>query len=478
MAEKDVGEEDNPHEGMKKREFGGCTMAGEEEIKERIVGGCFLPREKKERRNCNQTPYKSFYFEIEGENQIKILSPPATYQKFLQTTVLEYCNPPLHAYFFFSVLVPLLSCLQENNEWVDWQTNVLHERNTVENVYRWTCGRPSALQERMKDSDDDELHEKDYDIAALTNNFSNTLRYSIYKNDDADEVQESLDHDDEGVYFDDESSEVIVSSLRFGDNQDRSCLFTNSDWFAFKEDRINEEPPIASTIDEMDEVDLTDMKRDSNCSDDEVVTGEGDELGNFVGSVGGTLRSSPPLVNKVIENGLLDDPTRSEVKSLSLDAGIFELEAQQAEDLFDDNQLPDWVGWRQPSDIQIDSSTEDDFDHPDSVQPGMNTNSNDTVPNTFSGSTSGGGLTEVEAGTSSFEDDVEFVGVDPEGMERGADGWSSDGRPGGEATLSTRTVSKISEAGMDPGRDVSSRLLEFHEINYWRVEQEAGIVKE
>jgi serine/threonine-protein phosphatase 6 regulatory subunit 3 len=30
--------------------------------------------------------------------------------------------------------------LQENSEWVDWQTDVLVKRNEVENVYHWACG--------------------------------------------------------------------------------------------------------------------------------------------------------------------------------------------------------------------------------------------------------------------------------------------------------------------------------------------------
>ncbi|THG04689.1 hypothetical protein TEA_008418 [Camellia sinensis var. sinensis] len=46
---------------------------------------------------------------------------------------------------------------KENSEWNDWQTTVLQERNIVENVYRWACGRPTALQDRTRDSDEDNL---------------------------------------------------------------------------------------------------------------------------------------------------------------------------------------------------------------------------------------------------------------------------------------------------------------------------------
>ncbi|MCS4558857.1 SAPS family protein, partial [Shewanella sp. C32] len=64
----------------------------------------------------------------------------------------------------------ILTCLQENSEWNEWQALVLQERNVVENVHRWACGRPTALQDRMRDSDDDDLHDRDYDVAALANN--------------------------------------------------------------------------------------------------------------------------------------------------------------------------------------------------------------------------------------------------------------------------------------------------------------------
>ncbi|KAL6615464.1 hypothetical protein ACP70R_037734 [Stipagrostis hirtigluma subsp. patula] len=126
--------------------------------------------------------------------------------------------------------------LQENNEWVEWQTNVLVKRNEVENVYHWACGRPTSLHDRGRDSDDDDFRDRDYDVAALANNLSQAFRYGIYSNDDIEEAQGSLERDDEDVYFDDESAEVVISSLRLGEDQDGS-LFTNSNWFTFDGER-------------------------------------------------------------------------------------------------------------------------------------------------------------------------------------------------------------------------------------------------
>jgi len=44
------------------------------------------------------------------------------------------------------------------------------------------------LQDRTRDSDDDDLHDRDYDVAALANNLSQAFRYKIYGNEDAEEV--------------------------------------------------------------------------------------------------------------------------------------------------------------------------------------------------------------------------------------------------------------------------------------------------
>ncbi|XP_039050689.1 serine/threonine-protein phosphatase 6 regulatory subunit 3-like isoform X3 [Hibiscus syriacus] len=141
--------------------------------------------------------------------------------------------------------------LQENSEWVDWQKNVLSKRNAIENVYQWACGRPTTLQDR-RDSDDD-YQDRDYDVTALANNLSQAFRYGIYNNDDMDEVHGSLERDDEDVYFDDESAEVVISSLRLGDDQESGSLFTNSNWFAFEDDRVSDDKKVVRKDNDLDD---------------------------------------------------------------------------------------------------------------------------------------------------------------------------------------------------------------------------------
>ena len=56
-------------------------------------------------------------------------------------------------------------------------------------------------------------------------------------------------------------------------------MFTNSNWFAFQDDRIGDAPGGTSSSEMMDEIKLNAVANSgSNSSDDEVVVGEDEEL--------------------------------------------------------------------------------------------------------------------------------------------------------------------------------------------------------
>ncbi|KAJ4816003.1 Serine/threonine-protein phosphatase 6 regulatory subunit 1 [Rhynchospora pubera] len=153
------------------------------------------------------------------------------------------------------------SHLQENNNWVEWQKDVLAKRNAVENVYQWACGRPTSLQDRGRDSDEEDFRDRDYDVAALASNLSQAFRYGIYTDNDIDEAQVSAERDEEDVYFDDESAEVVISSLRLGgENQDSGSLFTNSNWFAFEDNTTVADSSTSTISPTPDSEDLTEEK--------------------------------------------------------------------------------------------------------------------------------------------------------------------------------------------------------------------------
>lgn len=48
--------------------------------------------------------------------------------------------------------------------------------------------RPTSLHNAGRDSDEEDMRDRDYDVAALANNLSQAFRYGIYSNDDLEEV--------------------------------------------------------------------------------------------------------------------------------------------------------------------------------------------------------------------------------------------------------------------------------------------------
>ncbi|KAL4290834.1 hypothetical protein GQ457_14G011570 [Hibiscus cannabinus] len=225
--------------------------------------------------------------------------------------------------------------LQENSEWIDWQKNVLSKRNAIENVYQWACGRPTTLQDRTRDSDDD-YQDRDYDVTALANNLSQAFRYGIYSNDDTDEVHGSLERDDEDVYFDDESAEVVISSLRLGDNQESGSLFTNSNWFAFEDDRVSDERSSGALP----------SPSPNNTEGASIVNGDGEDDRKVVGK----------------DDDLDDTATSPLIPDAKLQVNSADLSDNSREAGPNANdKTPDWVEWRETSD-GIGASVSDEAD--------------------------------------------------------------------------------------------------------------------
>ncbi|POO01233.1 SIT4 phosphatase-associated protein family [Trema orientale] len=403
-------------------------------------------------------------------------------------------------------LVQLRNCqsriqefFQDKSEWNEWQATVLQERNAVENVYRWACGRPTALQDRTRDSDDDDLADRDYDVAALANNLSQAFRYKIYGNEDAEEDHGALDRDDEDVYFGDESAEVVISSLRLGDDQG-SSLFTNSNWFAFQDDRIGNAPVGTSPSEMMEDINLNGTANGGNSSsDDEVVVGEDDEFAGSKDSDNGTSSSDANIINgsnggslEISEN--LNTESERASASHSHDMGFFRFDTPDNEELFGDRSLPEWVGWGDSSDLQLGGSSVNPFvdsdnpsvdsGHDESVTPGESSPSSagSGLPN---GSPTTTGSCEGSPGSDSgqrnvavpslFEEDVEFVGVELEGTEKAMELALKEGIVGEAGPLKRNVNPKVQEKeNSDEG---GPGMKEFNDANYWRVDQEVAVLE-
>ncbi|KAK8605080.1 hypothetical protein V6N13_082537 [Hibiscus sabdariffa] len=378
----------------------------------------------------------------------------------------------------------ITECLQENSEWNEWRANILQERNAVENVYRWACGRPTAFQDRTRDSDEDGLHGRDYDVAALANNLSQAVSYKIYGNGDNEEDHGAFDRDDEDVYFDDESAEVVISSLRLGDDQ--GSLFTNSNWFAFQDDKIG---MAASTTEVMDEINLNGTTNGGNSSsDDEVAVGEEDEFNKSKQLMSGTSTSNTMNgFNNSMSGGDLNP--QWEKTNASNDEGFFRFDTTENEDLFGARPLPEWVGWGEPSDFQFGGSSKNPFLDDDSSDVNLLRNTGTVVPSNGEPMLANGSSDTMDTSDGSassdtsqkspppvpslFEEDVEFVGVELEGTEKAMEQALKEGIVGEAGALKRNIIRKVPEK--ENFDEVGAGINEFNDANYWRVDQEVAV---
>ncbi|KAJ8768612.1 hypothetical protein K2173_023516 [Erythroxylum novogranatense] len=379
--------------------------------------------------------------------------------------------------------------LQENNEWKEWQASVLQERNVIENIYRWACGRPTALQDRTRDSNDDGIHDIDYDVAALANELNQAFRYKIYENEETERDNRGLDRDDEDVYFDDESAEVVISSLRLG--EDKESLFTNSNWFAFQDDRIGIAPVSSSSAEMMDKINLNGNANGGNSSDDEVMVGEDDQLTESEASMDGTSTSNTNVIGGFIGSAPIP---QNDTGSVLNDIGFFRFEAAGDEDLFGDRPLPEWVGWGETSNLQVGGSSVNPFETPDnsggnissqadalttvrSPSSGDSTLPNGLLPSKDSseGSTSSDSTQGSATATSLFEEDVEFVGVELEGTEKAMEQAFKEGTVDEAGPLKRNIIPKLPEK--ENSDDGGTGMKEFNDANYWRVDQKVAVLE-
>jgi serine/threonine-protein phosphatase 6 regulatory subunit 3 len=251
------------------------------------------------------------------------------------------------------------------------------------------------------------------------------------------------------VYFDDESAEVVISSLRLGDDQ--GSLFTNSNWFTFQDDRFGSTPSDTAGSNTIDvELNKTYNANTSSSDDDEVVVGEEDD----------DLTGNPK------DNALNTTETNFQMES-PLDFFDFNT-SQKAEEAFAE-QPPEWVGWGEPSDMQasgtglnpfIDDDDDDDSKHIMNLDiPMAEVKSESMIPN--------------GSERSLFEKDVEFVGVEPEGAEKAMEQAMKEGIVG-EAGV----MKKNKEMAEDSKPEESSGgVKEFNDNNYWKVDQEVGVLE-
>ncbi|KAG2670406.1 hypothetical protein I3760_14G084200 [Carya illinoinensis] len=310
------------------------------------------------------------------------------------------------------------ACLQENSEWSEWQATVLHECNVVENVFRWACGRPTALQDRTRDSDDDELHDRDYDVAALANNLSQAFRYKIYGNEDAEEDHGALDRDDE---------ELAESKDSVNETSSSNAKFLNgfSGSGSVNGEFLKKENEKASASDDMGFFRF-------ETPDNEELFGD------------------RPLPDWVAWGNSSDLP----VGSSSVNP-------------FEDHYISDVDPSSQAQLVTSDGSS---LSSGVSVLP----NGSPTTATSSDSSAESDSSQRSAAVPSLFEEDVEFVGVELEGTEKAMEQALKEGIVGEAGALKRNIKQKAPEEKSDEG---GPGMKEFNDANYWRVDQEVAVLE-
>ncbi|KAF5770187.1 putative SIT4 phosphatase-associated protein family [Helianthus annuus] len=325
--------------------------------------------------------------------------------------------------------------IKENSEWNEWHTTVLQERNIIENVYRWACGRPSALHDRSRDSDEDD---RDYDVAALANNLGQAFRYNLYDNDESQEGHDTVNRDDEDIYFDDESAEVFMSSLKLGD--DHGSMFTNSNWFAFQDESMGDDVAMSATSpsEQMDEIDLNSTSNGGNNSREE----EDEELADDKNSNNGTsISNSNPFIESNIVNDINFKTPDSEKSSAPVDESMLE-----------------WVAGAEPGSVSGSG-----------VNPFLDYLNTSSVDSNAPADPSSDSIQRAVVAASSVED-VEFEGAEIGCSEKAMNQALKEGTVGEAGPLKKQAISNELEKG-NPDQS-GSELSEFNDTNYWRVDQQ------
>jgi len=101
----------------------------------------------------------------------------------------------------------LVEATENNGTWQDWVSIGLRDRNQVENLMSWQCGRPAQADEGTNESDnEDDVLNTDFGMGSVTNKINDV--YHRYGDDESDDKEESDDNEESALFID--STEVLA----------------------------------------------------------------------------------------------------------------------------------------------------------------------------------------------------------------------------------------------------------------------------
>lgn len=266
-----------------------------------------------------------------------------------------------------------------------------------------------------------------------------------------------------------------------------NSLFTNSNWFSF-DNGIDHTPASTSLSDALDDVNLnSNGNSGDSSSDDDVVISEDKEPFESQAAVG-EAGTSEPLFSSVTGGY---QRNADDLEPSDDNASTSQFMTLNAEDLFSDRPVADWIGWRETQEMQLDGSSVNPFDDIDSTTTSVAPVRPDTISPPSKDTSLPNGLTDaIDSSESSpitesnqsathvhslFEDDVEFVGVELEGTEKAMEHALKEGIVG-EAGALKRNINPSPEKEKPPA-DHGAEANEFNDANYWRMDQNVAVLE-
>ncbi|MCO5552402.1 hypothetical protein L7F22_005913 [Adiantum nelumboides] len=390
--------------------------------------------------------------------------------------------------------------LEENPDWVKWQTEVLQSRNSIENVCGWTCGRPNTTRDRPIDSDDDDFREKDYDISTMASNLTREVFRYGFDNEDGDEEPGIGERDDDDVFFDDESAKAVISSLRFGEEEDSG---RSKDWFLFSDERSSNlmDSSTSTSCFKDEQVDVS-CFRTSNSKDDVIVGEDNDIATSSVVSNSQEKHgnsSATAEFQRTSDKGGMDDLSSRMHNFRVLDDVSF-FQDKNSDDQIFSARPPDWASWKDPSIVESTSGRIKCSDEKNPCEDNKAAQSNGGIAERLVDESfkqadeqlKGADVVVGKEATSTaydpedfrsdqlceslFDTSVQFVGVEIEGTAKAMKHALREGIVGEAGPIRPPTSIEKSDNELKSSTDIVTDLdLDYNDVNYWKSDYSQSI---
>ncbi|MCO5573328.1 hypothetical protein L7F22_027097 [Adiantum nelumboides] len=263
-------------------------------------------------------------------------------------------------------------------------------------------------------------------------------------------------HDTQDVFFDDESAKAVISSLRFGEEEDRSSnlMDSSTSTSCFKEEKVE-----VSSF------------RTSN-SEDDVIVGEDNDIATS--SVDSNLQekhgnsSATAEFQRTSDRGVMDDLS-SRMHNFGILDDVSFFQDKNSDDQIFSARPPDWASWKDPSIVESTSGRIKCSDEKNPCEDNKAAQSN-------------GGIAEPIVDESFKQADehlkgaVVVVGVEIEGTAKAMEHALREGIVGEAGPIRPPTSIEKSDNELKSSTDIVTDLdLDYNDVSYWKSDYSQSI---